>query len=79
MRKEGKIPQRSGNWKRAGTGILIQKGGKNYMVNPKKPGQVYEVVRRFPNTEREYYEVKSIVDIDLTKELEEWKTKFSKS
>ncbi len=49
------------------------------MVNPKKPGQVYEVVRRFPNTEREYYEVKSIVDIDLTKELEEWKTKFSKS
>ncbi len=37
MRKEGKNPQGFGNWKRAGTGILIRKGGKNYMVNPKNP------------------------------------------
>jgi hypothetical protein len=66
------------NWKRKGTAIILQKNGKKYALDPKKPDQVFEVVCRFPNTDREYYERKAVARVDLTEELVEWKRKFSK-
>lgn len=67
------------NWKRKGTAIILQKNGKKYALDPKKPDQVFEVVCRFPNADCEYYERKTVSGIDLTRELEEWKRIFSKS
>ncbi len=59
--------------KRVGTLIRIQKAGKNYAIDPKKLDRVFEAVCRFPNTDREYYDLKPVSGIDLTGELEEWK------
>lgn len=67
------------NWKRKGTAIILQKNGKKYALDPKKPDQVFEVVCRFSNADCEYYECKTVSAIDLTRELEEWKRIFSKS
>jgi hypothetical protein len=66
------------NWKRQGTAIILEKNGKKYAVDPKRPDQVFEVICRFPNTDRMYYERKAVARVDLTKEVEEWKRKFSK-
>jgi hypothetical protein len=67
------------NWKRKGTVIILQKNGKKYALDPKKPDQVFEAICRFPNTEREYYDLKPVTGVDLTKELEEWERKSSNS
>jgi hypothetical protein len=79
MKTQNKVPQKPGNWKRVGTGMFLRKDGKTYAVYPKKPELVYEAICRFPNTEREYYDFKPVVGVDLTRELEEWKRAFSKS
>jgi hypothetical protein len=47
-------------------------------VDSKKPDQVFETICRFSNMDCEYYELKSVTGVDLTKELEEWKRKFPK-
>jgi hypothetical protein len=45
-------------------------------VDPKKSDQVFEAICRFPDTDREYYDLKPVTGIDLTKELEQWKRIF---
>lgn len=32
------------NWKRKGTVIILQKNGKKYALDPKKPDQVFEAI-----------------------------------
>ncbi len=66
------------NWRREGTVIMLQRNGRTYAVDPENPDRVFEAICRFPNTVREYYDLKPVTGIDLTKELEKWKRNFSK-